>query len=154
MVTIKRVSPDVVFANPDYPALEASYMSMAHDALKVGASVMKDRYRQLYDTDVLDTFTVEEDGGKLIGFAAVIYSPSLHTGHLCANVESIFIDPNARSTGAGIGLMCAIRTIAKARGCAAVFYSAQPGSKFDRLLGRMKGTKLAQHIYMQEIKRG
>lgn len=153
MVTLKRVSPDVIFNNPGYPALEASYMSMAHDALKVGASVMKDRYRQLYDADVLDTFMVEEDGGKLIGFAAVIYSPSLHTGHLCANVEAIFVDPNARSTGAGSGLMCAIRTIAKARGCAAVFYSAQPGSPFARLLGCLKSMKLAQLIYMQGIKR-
>ena len=153
MVTIKRVSPDVIFANPGYPALEASYMSMAHDALKVGASVMKDRYRQLYDADVLDTFTAEEDGGRLIGFAAVIYSPSLHTGHLCANVEAIFIDPNARSTGAGIRLMRVLKVRAKERGCAAVFYSAQPGSPFARLLMSLRGTKLAQLIYMQGIER-
>ena len=153
MVIVKLTSPDLLFDSPGYAALEASYMSMAHDVLKAGAKVINDRYRQLYDADVLDVFAVEEENGSLIGFAGVLYTPSLHTGQMCANVESIFIDPNARSTGAGIRLMRTIKLRAKARRCAAVFYSAQPGSPFARVLMSMKGSKLAQLIYMQEIER-
>lgn len=148
-MVIRAVSPDWLFDRPEYPELERLYMEMAYDALRPRAEVMKDRYIELYDRGVLDVLAAQKDDGTVVGFAGVIYSPSLHTGKLCANVEAIFVHPDARRTGAGLRLLSRIRKFAFDRGCPAVFYSAQPGSGFDKVLMQRSDMRLAQNIYME-----
>lgn len=148
-MVILDASPEWLFARPEYPELEYQYMRMAYEELRPRAEVMKERYIELYDRGILDVLVAQKDDGTVVGFAAIIYSPSLHTGKLCANVEAIFVHPDARRTGAGLRLLSRIRKFAFDRGCPAVFYSAQPGSDFDKALMQRSDMRLAQNIYME-----
>lgn len=75
----------------------------------------------------------------LIGFGSVICSIVPHDGHLVATLESLFVDPAYRSTGAFEMLMRVIEKFAVDRGCRCFVCQARTGSAYDKILSRRVG---------------
>jgi GNAT superfamily N-acetyltransferase len=82
---------------------------------------------------------VGDAGPVLIGFSSVICSIMPHDGHLVASLESLFVDPPHRSTGASDMLLSAAEKFAADAGCRCFVCQARTGSAYDTVLSRRTG---------------
>ena len=88
-------------------------------------------------------FVIGRDASALlIGIVSVIRASMPHSGQLVATVESLFVDPDYRGTGAGAKLLFAAEQYAEDSGCVALTCMARVGSTFDKVLSRRDGYAL------------
>ena len=83
----------------------------------------------------------------LIGFASLLFSNMPHHGHRLATVESIFVDPAYRETGAGNRLLAAVEHEAADTGCIALVYTVRRESRLATILSRRFGCELTHQQY-------
>jgi GNAT superfamily N-acetyltransferase len=79
--------------------------------------------------------------GTLIGFVSVFAGVMPHNGKLLATIESLFVLPSHRATGAADALMAAVERVSKAAGCVNLLYTARVGSPLEVVLSRRPGCK-------------
>lgn len=92
----------------------------------------------------------------LVGFISVIRAVMPHSGQLVATVESLFVDPAYRGTGAGAKLLSTAEQYAVDSGCVALTCMSRVNSAFDKVLSRREGYSLThtQHTrWLNETER-
>lgn len=144
-----ETDPFDIFCDPHYEAIEKEYAKMAPSVFANG-EVARQSYIDAYERDLFVPVAVRVDD-RLVGFASVFLLPSLHTGHVSAHVETIFVLPEFRRVGAGAALMEQIEQTARERGCVALMMQAQVGSVFDRVLSKAKGFKHHSKTYLKNL---
>ena len=101
------------------------------------------------DRDVLDTHLfgaapkaeviIAERDGAAVGFALFFHNFSTFEGAPGIYLEDLFVDPDARGSGAGKALLAALAALAIERGCARLEWSVldwnTPAIDFYRSLG-------------------
>lgn len=82
---------------------------------------------------------IAEDDGQAIGFALYFFSYSTWRGRRCLYLEDLFVKPEARGRGAGVGLMRELARLAVAEDCARFVWQVldwnQPSIDFYERLG-------------------
>ena len=146
-VTILPVSVAAIFDAPNAADLLCAY---AKECLIPDAQPQRMTYEAMERTGVLQCFAAyagPEGASLLIGFVSVIRAVMPHCGKRLATVESLFVEPDYRYTGAGAGLIAAAEQCAADSGCLAITAAARVGSAFDKVLSRRTGYALthSQH---------
>ena len=88
---------------------------------------------------------------RLIGFAALLLYVLPHYGRKIATPESIFIEKDSRSTGAGQKLLDFVERYAKYEGCVAVLYTAPTGSQFSRVLESKSDYRHSNNVFIRKL---
>jgi GNAT superfamily N-acetyltransferase len=138
-VTVFPVSYATILDAPNSPTLLRAY---AEECLVPDAEPQRLIYEAMEKTGVIQCFAAyfdQEEYHLLIGFVSILRSIVPHDGHLIAAVESLFVDPAYRSTGAGLMLMAAAEQFATESGCRCLLASARLGSPLDLILSRRAG---------------
>jgi GNAT superfamily N-acetyltransferase len=148
-VTILPVSFRAILDAPNAADLLCAY---AQDCLVPDAEPQRPLYEMMEKTGSIQCFgayidetTNELDASivipspRLVGFISVFRTIVPHDGHLIAAVESFFVDPPHRLTGAAFLLLAAAELYATDAGCRCLLASARLGSALDILLTRRSG---------------
>jgi GNAT superfamily N-acetyltransferase len=146
-VTILPVSVATIFDAPNAADLIRTY---AKECLIPDAQPQRMTYEAMEHAGVLKCFVAyagSEGAPLIIGFVSVICAVMPHCGKRLATVESLFVEPAYRDTGAGAGLIAAAEQCAADSGCLAITAAARVGSAFDKVLSRRTGYALthSQH---------
>lgn len=92
-------------------------------------------------------------GGELVGFCAVLVTPSLHCGgNIMASTEALFVASEHRAGGAGVALLQAADQEAAKAGAAGLYVSAPVDGRLERVLPRC-GFKAVNTIFYRSLKR-
>ena len=154
MMTVETiVSPPVtvlpvpVAAILDAPNAEALLNAYAEECLVPGTQPQRAIYEAMEKGGALQCFAAYADSGLLIGFVSVLCAIMPHHGRRLATVESLFVDPAYRDSGAGTALLAAVEQHARDAKCSALVCTARIGSAFDKVLDRRPGYALthSQH---------
>lgn len=79
-------------------------------------------WRRLLDAETPMSGLVAERGGALVGFAHCVFHPFTWGEAQACYLEDLFVDPDARGSGAGRRLMDAVIDRARANGCGRVYW--------------------------------
>jgi GNAT superfamily N-acetyltransferase len=93
-------------------------------------------------TDVGNFLLGKDPSALIVGFISIIRAVMPHSGQLLATVESLFVDPAYRGTGAGAKLLSTAEQYAVDSGCVALTCMSRIGSAFDKVLSRREGYTL------------
>lgn len=85
--------------------------------------------------------------GKLIGVLFYFINPSLHYGSVICVIETIYVLPEYRKTGAGLKLLRFVEEDAPGKGAVAMMATAPVDSAFSKVLTGLKYTLASQFFY-------
>ncbi len=142
-VTIQSVRFSVILDAPNSADLIRAY---ATECLVPDSQPQPAIYAAMEKAGVLKCFAAYA-GNVLVGFISILTAVMPHDGRLLATVESLFVSPDHRDTGAGNLLLDAAEEYARDSGCSKLAATARVGSAFDKVLTRRAGYKLthSQH---------
>jgi len=145
-VTVLPVSYATILDAPNSADLLRAY---AEECLVPDAEPQRALYSAMERTGAIQCFAAYLNSNPdsnpdstpplLIGFISVIRTIVLHDGHLIAGIESFYVDPDQRSTGAGLMLLATAELYATDSGCRCLLCSARIGSALDLILARRDG---------------
>ncbi len=135
-VTVFPVSYATILDAPNSTDLLRAY---AEECLVPDAEPQRAIYAEMEKAHVIQCFACYFNSDILIGFVSVLRTIIPHDGHHIAAIESLFVDPQYRSTGAGLMLLAAVEGFATDCGCRCLLSSARIGSALDILLTRRAG---------------
>lgn len=138
-VTVLPVSVATIFDAPNATGLIRAY---AEECLIPDAEPQRATYEAMERVGALKCFVAYADlGGSslLVGFVSIICAVMPHCGKRLATVESLFVEPAYRDTGAGVDLISAAEQCAADFGCLAITAAARVDSAFDKILSRRAG---------------
>lgn len=143
MVEIRQVSYADILDAPNAAELLEAY---SKDCIAPDYNPQREMYAAMERVNALKCFGAYR-GGSLVGFASVLSSVMPHTGKKSATMESLFVLPAHRNTGAGVLLLDASEKYARESGCAIFSGVARIGSAFEKVLLRRAGFHLthSQH---------
>jgi GNAT superfamily N-acetyltransferase len=148
-VTILPVPVADLFSAPNSADLHRSY---ATECLVPNAQPQFAIYSAMEQAGVLKCFAAyvypqSDNQPVLIGFLSLLCTVMPHNGKRWATVESVFVDPVYRSTGAGNSLLDHAERYAQDSGCLGITGTARVGSAFDTVLSHRPGYALthSQH---------
>lgn len=130
-----------IFNDPKFEALSKAYFDESVNALVRDKEwrVATETYDQLETAGRLLAYAARvRDTGELVGFGAIVLSMSLHTGRKMANVETFYIDPEWRATGAGLRMLAWMKRDAASYGADGLMVTALRGTKFAEIVERQK----------------
>jgi GNAT superfamily N-acetyltransferase len=138
-VTVLPVSYSAILDAPNAVALLRIY---AEHCLVADPEPQRSLYEAMEKSGAFQAFAAYFNTGSeeiLIGFVGVIRTIVMHDGHLIGAIESLFVDPAYRSTGAFFLLIAAAEHFATDSGCRCLLASARIGSALDTILSRRGG---------------
>lgn len=135
-LTVLPVSFTAILDAPNAVVLLRSY---AEECSVPDAEPQRAMYEAMEQTGVMQCFAVYFGEASLVGFVSVLRTIVPHDGHHIAAIESLFVDPIYRSTGAGFLLLAAAERFATDSGCRCLLASARLGSPLDLILSRRDG---------------
>jgi len=83
----------------------------------------------------------------LVGFVSVVAGVMPHNGKRTATIESLFVLPSHRATGAASELMTIVEKVSAVTGCVALVYTARVGSPLEVVLSRRPGCKSSHTMF-------
>ena len=99
------------------------------------ASVATDAtWRRLLDPSIAISGIVAERGGAIVGFAHCVFHPYTWGEADACYLEDLFVDPQARGSGAGRRLVEAVIERARAAGCGRVYWHTHVDNRTARAL--------------------
>lgn len=90
------------------------------------------------------------DGEKIVGGVAVLISPMAHFSTRGAVVESLFLLPKYRHSGAGLRLLAEAKRIAKESGTPGLYISAPKNSRLEAMLNA-NGVKQTNSVFFEAV---
>jgi GNAT superfamily N-acetyltransferase len=84
---------------------------------------------------------------ELIGFVSVLSAVMPHHGKRVATIESLFVLPAHRDSGAGDDLLSAAEQYATESECVALLYTARIGSTLEKILSRRAGCEASHTVF-------
>ena len=152
MLNVRRVPVAELAADEAFAALTARYEEECGLTGLLRAAPALDAYAELERKGAYQALAAYVDG-RLAGFCGVIFSAVPHyEGAAFASVESLFVDPGSRKSGAGLALIREAERLAAERGAPVLFMSAPAGGRLDVLLPRL-GYRRTNVVYMKERSR-
>ena len=142
-ITVLPVSVATIFDAPNSTAL---FQANAAECLVPDAVPQRAIYEAMEQAGALKCFAAHLNT-QLIGFISVIITIMPHNGKRIATVESIFVDPIYRVTGAGDSLLDAIDKCAEDSGCIGITGAARKGSRLEKVLARRAGYQQTHSVY-------
>jgi GNAT superfamily N-acetyltransferase len=133
--TIRRVSYSEIFGAPNGQKLIDEY---AAECSVPDADPQIGMYAAMEQSGALQCFGAYLDG-RLIGFATVLKAVMPHHGKRVATLESLFVSPSDRDSGAGNDLLSAAEQFAAVSACEALLCTARIGSTLEKVLSRRVG---------------
>jgi GNAT superfamily N-acetyltransferase len=107
-------------------------------------------YEQMESAGAM-TLLAARRGELLIGVCTVVMYRNPHYSQPMGVTESLFVTPEFRSTGAGMGLLRAAERIAKAAGAMCLFVSAPTSSALSRVLASHQSYKWTNLAFMRRF---
>jgi GNAT superfamily N-acetyltransferase len=108
-----------------------------------------DTYRALERSGVIIPMAAY-DGG-MIGFIIPLIMPIPHYGVVTATIESFFVAPECRHTGAGMQLLAAAETAARERGAQALLLSAPAGGRLEAVLAARHSYRRTNAVFVRHL---
>jgi len=139
----------VVRADPDYHEIIREYASESSIPGMPAFNPDDKLYAQLEELGILHAFTARL-GPFLIGFIGLLVTPNPHYGCLIGTIESYFVRPDHRKTGAGLELLVRAREKAVELGAKGFLISAPHGAKLGKVLERRSFTH-TNDVYFQSL---
>ncbi len=137
-----------ILDDPSFPTLLRAY---AEECSVPDAEPQRAIYAAMEQAKVLCCFTARaEPDNLLIGFVSVLTTAMPHGGRL-ATVESLFVDPSYRSTGAANLLLDAAERHAQESNCSSLACLARVGSAFEKVLSRRAGYTLTHSQHTRRL---
>lgn len=150
MLEIHPTSFAALAAEPGFAELVAAYTAECALPGLPKAPVDAAAYAALESWGVYHAFGAWVDG-RLAGFLGVILQGVPHyEGQTFASVESLFVAPKQRRSGAGLALIREAEALARRRGSPVLFLSAPCGGRLDTLLPRL-GYTACNTVYRKEM---
>lgn len=107
-------------------------------------------YERMESAGVM-TLLAAKYNDDLIGVCTVVVYRNPHYSQLMGVTESLFVTPEFRSTGAGMGLLRAAERIAKAAGAMCLFVSAPTSSALSRVLASHQSYQWTNLAFMRRF---
>jgi GNAT superfamily N-acetyltransferase len=142
-ITILPVPVATVFDAPNSEALLQAY---AEDCLVPDAKPQRAMYEAMERVGALQCFAAYS-GRLLVGIVSVVSAVVPHLGKRIATIESVFVDPAYRSTGAGDSLLEAAEHYATGVKCLAITGSPRIDSAFEKVLSRRPGYQRTHSMF-------
>lgn len=108
-----------------------------------------ERYNSYDKAGWLKTFT-GRDEGKLVGYSLMYLVPSMHTQHMIATEDTVFLLPEYRRGRNGLRFHQFIEAELRERGAREIVVTAKPGSAACRLLEHI-GFSVINHQYSKHL---
>jgi len=147
LVAILPVSVATIFDDPDSADL---FRANAEECLVPDADPQRAIYEAMERAGVMRCRAAYL-GDRLIGFISVLCTVMPHLGRRLATIESLFVDPGYRSTGAGELLLDAADQIAVDLNCVAITGAARIGSRLEKILSRRSGYELTHSMHTRRL---
>lgn len=129
---IERSSVRALAYDPSFPLLEAEYTAeCATEGFKEG-KVDWNTYEKLEEAGALKVLACYENS-KLVGFAVVLFSESLHKSIRTAALDAVFLSKPARKGFSGMRLLRRAKSVASDGGADKLLVSAPKGSQLEKL---------------------
>jgi ribosomal protein S18 acetylase RimI-like enzyme len=90
--------------------------------------------------------------GELVGFVSVLSAVMPHNGKRIGSIESLFVLPTHRDSGAGDDLLSRAEEHASEAGCVALLYTARVESRFETVLFRRPGCAPSHVVFTRWLK--
>jgi GNAT superfamily N-acetyltransferase len=147
---IQTITPDEFFAHPCAPELLDAYaLESAIEGLP-RPHADADAYRLLATTGGLTVLAAME-GEALVGFMTLLVYGNPHYSAVLGVVESYFVAPAARSTGAGNALRETAERFAAERGAAGLLISAPLGGRLARVMEHTAGYRESNRVFFRKL---
>ena len=134
----------------DAPNATGLLSAYAEECLVPGAKPQRAIYEAMEKAGALHCFGAYS-GDILVGFCSILVAVMPHTGQPLASIESLFVDPPCRDTGAGLMLLDAAEQWAQDFGCDKLVATARVGSTFDKVLSRREGYTLTHSQHTRKL---
>lgn len=147
---VQTITPDDFFAHPcaqgllDAYALEASIEGMPTPQADRVAYAMMETVGAL-------TVLAAVDGDVLLGFLCLLLYRNPHYNALLGVIESFFVAPAARSTGAGTTLRETAERLAAERGAVGLLVSAPAEGRLVRVMERTAGYSESNRVFFKRL---
>ncbi len=141
--SIRRVSHLEILRAVNARELIAEY---AAECSMPGAEPQAETYAAMEHAGALQCFGAYV-AEELVGFVSVLTAVMPHNGKRMATVESLFVHPGHRGSGAGNDLLFAAEQYADETECVAITQTARIGSRLDRVLSRRAGSQPSHTVY-------
>ena len=152
MLSIVPSSVAELSAAREFPALAAEYAAeSAIDGLPPPSAKME-TYRRLESAGMLHAFAAHSDG-TLVGFITVLAPVLPHYGVPVAVSESFFVAKAHRGSGAGLKLLRAAETKARALGSPGLLVSAPFAGSLFKVLPRV-GYVETNRVFFKKVAHG
>ena len=132
-VDIKQADWDTIRNDPDYDALIDAYAQESSIDGMPKPNPNAELYKAMIEHGLMFAFTARIDN-RLSGFIGLLVTQNPHYGCLIGTIESFFVMPEHRSTGAGLKLLAAARAFARERGAQGLLISAPTNSTLSLVL--------------------
>ena len=143
MLEIKPVSYSEILDAPNSAELLDAY---AKDCVMPDYNPQRQIYQAMEKSGALYCFGAYVDD-VLIGFVSVVTGVMPHNGKREATIESLFVLPSHRATGAASELMTTVEKVSAVTGCVALLYTARAGSPLEVVLSRRPGCKESHTMF-------
>jgi GNAT superfamily N-acetyltransferase len=143
MLEIRSVSYAEILDAPNSAELLDAY---AKDCVMPDYNPQRQIYEALERSGSLRCFGAYMDD-VLVGFVSVVTGVMPHNGKRTATIESLFVLPSHRATGAANELMTTVERVSKVTGCVALVYTARVGSPLELVLSRRPGCKESHTMF-------
>ncbi len=134
----------------DAPNADLLLRAYAEECAVPDATPQRAVYAALEQVGAIRCFAAYSDTSDLIGFISVLAVAMPH-GNRLATIESLFVDPAYRSTGAANFLLDAAEQDAQASGCSNLAATARVGSAFEKVLSRRPGYSLTHSQHTRRL---
>jgi N-acetylglutamate synthase-like GNAT family acetyltransferase len=111
----------------------------------------KELYRALEQNKVLKVIKCEKEG-NLVGLAIIILFTSLHYSVMLAQLDTIYVLKEYRSSGAGLKLLKEAEKIAEEAKVPVLFYNARINSEIETILLYKDDYELTHTIFCKRFK--
>lgn len=148
-LTFKRMGAAALMDEPGYDEVVDSYYAECANQAMGPANPDREMYR-LYDNAGISHAVGVFDGKHLVGGLIVLVNTMAHFSRKGAVIESLFLLPEYRRTGAGLKLYNEAKRIAKDCGAPGVYVSAPTGSRLERMM-RLKGVKQTNSVFFESV---
>lgn len=132
----------------DDPASAELFAEYARECSIPEAEPQRRMYEAMEQSGALQGFGAYV-AGELVGFVTILSSVMPHHGKRVATIESLFVLPSQRDSGAGNALLSAAKQYASESGCVVVLYTARIGSRLETVLYRRSGCKATHTVFSE-----
>lgn len=133
---IRKLTANAFFSDPAWPALRAGYAAECGTKGLTPTESMP-MYNAMEQAGLLLFFGAFING-KMVGFVTVLSNIMPHYDKRISIVESIYVAPEHRKSGAGLRLIRHAERVAREISSPGLFMSAPAGSRLEKVLPRLK----------------